>query len=461
MACPWLLLDSLFLVPGAGSSHEPSGHKTLHELYRSNLGTTHAAAVDDEQGNAYIYPCDLAISSSSSSSYPYPTGPATLPFFRTVIVQDAPPAQVPVLDALRLLYLELGQFNVEYVGCFADIRPLFVVCDSPETAELVLQFLPGMARRLEAGFVGEIHALTSCWLERRRRIEAWSRASLWVSVEERDLRLRVRAVDDPFKEFQDLSWKFQGDCHHRSGENDQDKEGEVTLWVETCGTRKDFVMPPGKGKRPGKIPSSLKTRRTDGAIETIRSGIQNRLSEGRVVVGLRLVFTKVQDSKDFKRWLVSSLAVRNSGNDKWGREFEYPPVFQVSAMRRSRMPVPPLWSSQFSMGSQTKTGSSLTCDPATDPDHIVSTGVEDDYQQLHENSYQYCSVARSSYIIPTAHSPVVDINTAVRNTIVTKTTVEKFAADWVPPNIQYIEKIRDDSNDRIRVHRVGKKTPHA
>lgn len=355
MACPWLLLSHLFLTYGGGYDHGAIGHKTLHELYPGNP--------------------NIATDSPSHSSLSTTTLKelATLPFFRTVVAWNASSTQTPVLDNLRMLYLALGQFDVEYIARFGDVRPVFVVCRSPKAAELVLKFLPGITRGSgEERFAGEIYG-PAYWSH--GRIEAWPHISLWVSIEGRDLRLRVRAVDDLFKGFRDLSWQFRGNCHHRSGENDQDKDGEITLWVETSGSRKYFTMPPVKGKRPERIQSHLENLRTDSAIKTIQSGIQDRLSEGRVVAGLRLVFTNVQDSMELKRWLVSS---SDGGNDNGGRELGYPPAFRISAMRRSQAPVPPpLWSPSFAVGSQTRPISGHMCDSVTEPKHVVSEGSED------------------------------------------------------------------------------------
>lgn len=382
MACPWLLLNNLFLIYGAGCDHEFCEHKPLYELYPSNSNTPHGTTGKD---NTHAH--TGAGSSSSRLSPATLEELATLPCFRTIVVRNVSSTQTPVLGNLKMLYLELGQFDVEYIARFGDISPIFVVCSSPKVAELVLQFLPGMMTRdSKEGFVGEIYDLSL--IESFNKIEAWPYVSLWVSIEEKDLRLRVRAVDDPFRGFQDLSWQFQRDCHHRSGENDHDKEGEVTLWVETSGIRKDFTMPPGKGRQLGRIQSNMGTQRIDGAIETIQSGIQNQLSEGRVVVGLQLVFMNAQDSKELKRWLVGSSVIRDDGNDEDDLEFEYPPAFQVSAMRRSQIPVPPppSWSPPFIVDNQTKLG----------PDHVYdSTGGDNSQkanQPSHEDSCQYyCS----------------------------------------------------------------------
>lgn len=424
MTCPWLPLNTLFLVHGAGCNHEPGEHSPLYEPYPSNPNAPHREPGRD---NTHTYP------SGSRSSQPHfpPTAVnelAKLPFFRTVIIRNASSTQNPVLDNLRMLYLVLGQFNIEYIARFEDIPPIFVVCSSPKTAELVLQFLPGITRDSGERFIGEIYNLTSCLLQScDNKVEAWSYVSLWVSIERKDLRLRVRAVDDPFRGFQDLSWQFQTNCHHRSGENDHDKQGEVTLWVETSGVRKDFTMAPGKGRRPDRIQSNLETRIIDGAIETIQSGIQNHLSGGRVVVGLRLVFTNVQDSKEFKRWLVGSSAARNDGNGG-GRECEYPPVFQVSAMRRSQ--IPPPWSPPFSVDNQTKPASGHACD---------STGGDSPQEAnlpSHENSCQnyYSETVRPQYITPTVQhyqNPVAR-GPAVCDTIVAEATTDNFTTDWIP-----------------------------
>lgn len=411
MACPWLLLNNLFLTYGEG--HELGEHNTLHELYPSNSNATAHGATCSSSDSKCLSPRTLKEL-------------ATLPFFRTVVVRNALSTQTPVLDNLRTLYLTLGQFDVEYISRFGDIRPIFIVCRSPKAAELVLRFLPGITRSSESseegGFVGEIYH-PAYWSN--GRVEAWSHISLWVSIEGRDLRLRVRAVDDPFKGFRDLSWQFQGNCHHRSGENDHDKEGETTLWVETSGTRKDFTIPPSKGKRPERIQPHLGNRRTDGAIKTIQSGIQNRLSEGRVVAGLRLVFVNVQDSKELKRWLVSS---SDGGNDNGGREFEYPPAFQVSAMRRSQVPVqpPPSWSS-FAADSQTKPVSGDICEESENNSQKTN-------RSSHESSCQ-SETAGSQQIATTAHHyqhPVVDRSPTICNPIIMKTAADSFTADWAP-----------------------------
>lgn len=327
-----------------------------------------------------------------------------------------------------MLYLVLGQFDIEYIARFEDVPPIFVVCSSSKAAELVLQFLPVITRDSGERFIGEIYNLTSCLLQSCDKVEAWSYVSLWVSIEGKDLRLRVRAVDDPFRGFQDLSWQFQTNCHHRSGENDHDKQGEVTLWVETSGVRKDFTMPPGKRRRPERIQSNMETQIIDGAIETIQSGIQNRLSGGRVVVGLRLVFKNVQDSKELKRWLVSSSAARNDGNGD-GRECEYPPAFQVSAVRRSQIP-PPSWGSPFAVGDQTEPASGHACD-STGGD-----GSQEANPPSRENSCRnyYSETTGAQYITPTTHhyqNPVAS-NPTLCDTIVEEATTDNFTADWNP-----------------------------
>lgn len=371
MACPWLLLSNLFLTYGGGYGHGASGHKTLHELYPGNP----KKAIDS--------PSHSNLSATTFKDL------ATLPFFRTVVARNALSTQTPVLDNLRMLYLALGQFDVEYIARFGDVRPVFVVCRSPKAAELVLKFLPEITRSSgEERFAGEIYS-PAYWS--RGRIEAWPQISLWVSIEGRDLRLRVRAVNDLFKGFRDLSWQFRGNCHHRSGENDHDKDGEITLWVETSGSRKDFTTPSVKGKRPERIQSHLENLRTDSAIKTIQSGIQDRLSEGRVVVGLQLVFTNVRDSMELKRWLVSS---PDGGNDNGGRELGYPPAFRLSAMRRSQAPVPPpLWSSPFGVGSQTRPISGHIYDSATEPKHVVFEGNDDNSRQSETGPQQTTTIA--------------------------------------------------------------------
>lgn len=430
MACPWLPLSTIFLAYGAGCNHEPGEHKPLYEPYPSNPNAppSHRESSRDKS-STHAHSSSLASSSKPRFFPPAVNELAKLPFFRTVIIRNASSIQTPVLDNLRILYLVLGQFDIEYIARFEDIPPIFVVCGSPKAAGLVLQFLPGITRDSGEGFIGEIYNLTSCLLQSCDKVEAWSCVSLWVSIEEKDLRLRVRAVDDPFRGFQDLSWQFQTNCHHRSGENDHDKEGEVTLWVETSGVRKDFTMPSGKGRRSDRIQLNLETQIIDGAIETIQSGIQNRLYEGRVVVGLRLVFTNVLDSKELKRWLVSPLAVRNDVNED-GRECEYPPAFQVSAMRRSQIP-PPSWSSPVVVGGQIKSALSHACDSA------VGDSSQDTNLPSHENSCQnyYSETVGSQYITPTAHhyqNPVASRNSAVCDTIIAEATADNFTADWIP-----------------------------
>lgn len=337
MACPWFLLKEISLVTGLPV---PEEHKILYQLYPDNP----SAPVLKAKAKSFVYPADLT-HSNIPHSYAADRGlPSTLPFYRTVIIPEPPPTRTTVSDKVRTLYQELSHLPVEYVVCFERIRPIFIVCSNAETARLLLELLPTMKWPSKYVFTADIYAPTYCSLERLHKIEAWSNVSLWVSIDEKHLRLRVRSNEEPFKIFQDLCWQFQVNCHHRSGENDQDKEGETTLWVESSGSKKDFKMPLGKGKQSEKGWPGLGDQRVDRAIGVIQPMIQDLFYKGMTVVGLQLVFVKTQESKDFKKWLIpweSTGSNKEVTNDNRSGEFQYPPLFPVSTMRQARIPVPP------------------------------------------------------------------------------------------------------------------------